>query len=326
MARLSMLLGALAAGVLAASATAQQTTSEDVVVTGQRTVREMAQDYAGTVAVAPTAADQYSRWNRRLCPRVAGIAPAEGQTLIDHIAMRAHAVGIEVEPTGCQANFVIIFAPDSDVLARQIVDSRRDLLGYYSDDDLVTAGREGLDRFANTPRPVRWWHVSRTTTADGRELGDSGARVGRGTQDAVGAARGMDMSSAAMAGNGFSGIEAVRSSGTRARRDTRQDLSFALVIVDTRRIGGLPPQAVADYIAMATLVQLDPDADLSAFPTVLNLFSDPQAGRPTPTGLTEWDLAYLQGLYSAQREAPSARQQRADIAGRIARSMEQSSR
>lgn len=322
-----MLLAGFAAAFVAAGAAAQTTTSEDLVVTGNRTVREMAQDYAGAVAVAPGSADQYARWNRRLCPRVAGLPAEDAQTLIDHIAMRAHEFGIEVEPTGCSANFVIIFTPDSDTVARQIVDSRRDLLGYYNDDDLVTDGREGLERFATTPRAVRWWHVARTTTADGQQLGNSGSRVGRSTADAQAAQQSGDLSGGAvMAGNGYSGVEAVRSNGTRTRRAIRQDLSFALMIVDTRRIEGLPPQAVADYLSMATLVQLDPQADLSAFPTVLNLFSDPQAGRATPTGMTDWDIAYLHGLYDAQREAPSARAQRNDIAGRISRSMERASR
>lgn len=317
--------GGLAAVFLSAGAALAQSSDADIVVTGQR-VREMAQSFAGAVAVAPASADQYPRWNNRLCPRVAGIAAADAQTLIDHIAMRAHEVGIEVEQTGCNANFVIIFAPDSDVVARQIVDSRRDLLGYYNDDDLVTAGREGLDRFANTPRAVRWWHVARTTTADGQQLGNSGSQTGRGTRDAALAASGASMDQVGTAGNGFAGIETVRSGGTRARRAIRQDLSFVLVIVDTRRIAGLPPQAVADYLSMATLVQLNPDADMREFPTILNLFTDAEAGRPPPTSLTDWDIAYLQGLYSAQREAPSARAQRTDIAGRIVRTMERADR
>lgn len=320
-----IVLGGLAVVFLSAGGASAQQAEPDIVVTGQR-AREMAQTFAGTVAVAPAAADQYPRWNQHLCPRVAGIAPDAAQTLIDHIAIRAHEVGLEVEPTGCAANLVIIFAPDSDVLARQIVDGRRDLLGYYNDDDLVTEGRAGLERFANTPRAVRWWHVARTTTADGQQLGNSGSQTGRGTRDAVEASRSGDPGMQIQGGNGFSGIETVRSGGTRARRAIRQDLSFALVIVDTRRIEGVPPQAVADYLSMATLVQLNSEADMSQFPTILNLFSDAQAGRPAPTGLTEWDIAYLQGLYTAQREAPSARAQRSDIAGRIVRSMERADR
>jgi|CXWL01.1.fsa_nt_gi hypothetical protein len=276
----------------------------------------MAAEFAGAIAAAPVAEDQYARWNFRICPSVAGLAPAAAQALIDHIARRADAVGVGVEPPGCSANLIVVFSSDSDQFTRQMVDQRRDLLGFYSDDDVVTAGREALEAFANTPRAVRWWHVAYTVTADGRRLGNTGGRVGRGTRDAVAAAQGMN-GEAAAAGNGFGGIETIRSNGMRTRRTTRQDLGLAVMVVDTRRVAGRPSGAVADYLAMAALVQLDPDADMTRFPTILNLFTD--VGGEVPQAMTEWDLAYLQGLYAATREAANSRTQRAEIARHIVR-------
>lgn len=305
--------------ILSVGAAAAQQADDTIVVTGQR-APEMAQAYAGAVALAPAAADQYARWNIRLCPSVAGLSPADAQTLIDHIARRAHQVGLQTERAGCQPNLVIVFSPDSDTFTRQVVAQRRDLLGYYTQDDVVTAGREGLDDFANTPRPVRWWHISRATDSDGRQLGDTQTRTGHGTLDALAASQG-NGAAASTTGNGFEGLEAVRSSGTRIHRNTRQDLSFALVIVDTSRIAGATPQAVADYLAMATLVQLDPKADMTPFPTILNLFATPD-GQAPPAAMTDWDMAYLQGLYSARRDAANARAQRSDIANRIVRQMQ----
>lgn len=320
--RLAAMIAAFVSTVCLSQAFAQSQ-SEELVVTGER-LRELTQAYAGEVALAPTSADQYARWNFRLCPSVAGVAPDAAQSLIDHIARRAHEVGVATERSGCQANLVIIFAPDGNTLARQIVDTRRDLLGYYSEDDVVTAGRDALEDFANTPRPVRWWHVSRTTTADGQQLGDSRSRTGRSTRNAMAAAQegagpnDQNVVGGVLGGSGFEGAEGVRSQGTRTRRATRQDLSFALVIVDATRAASLPPQAVADYLAMATLVQLNPDADMSAFPSVLNLFAESTPDRPVPTGMTDWDRAYLAGLYGATREASSASRQRAEIARRMA--------
>ncbi|MBL8538234.1 MAG: hypothetical protein JNM59_12585 [Hyphomonadaceae bacterium] len=303
------------------AAHAQEPSSEDIVVTSQR-VREMAETFAAAVAVAPVSEDQYARWNSRLCPSVSGLAGEDAQTLIDHIALRANAVGLVVEPSGCQPNLVLVFAPDSDAITRQIVDSRRDLLGYYSDDDLVTAGREALEAFANTPRAVRWWHVANTVTADGRVLRNSGSRTGRGTLDAVRGSQGMG-AEAATTGNGFGGMEAVRSNGTRARRATRQDLGFVLVVVDTRRIAGVPTSAVADYLAMASLVHLDPEADMSAYPSILNLFAPRPSGVAPPLAMSAWDQAYLEGLYAMTREAANSRQQRSQIARRMAEAVAQ---
>jgi len=293
-----------------------QEAEEPIVVIGTRT-EEFAHNYAQEIALASSAENQYARWSGEMCPSVAGLSTADAQILIDHIARRADQVGVETGRTGCQRNLVIVFASDSDRVAREVVDTRRDLMGYYTTEDQLTAGREALESFATTPRPVRWWHVSYTVGADGRRLADTDTRVGRGTADAVAGSQGM--SDAALKGNGFAGAEAVRSQGSRFRRSTRQDLGFALIIVDTRRIEGLPPSAVADYVAMAALVQLDPSADMRAFPSILNLFADHAAGQNVNLAMTNWDLGYLEGLYAATREAATARQQRSQIARRIVR-------
>ena len=312
------------AAVLAFSLTPANTAiaqpSDEIVVTGNR-VEEVAQAFAAEVASAPAAEDQYARWNHDLCVSVAGLSAADAQTVVDHISRRATEIGLGAERAGCQPNLVIIFANDSDVIARQIVDTRRDLMGYFTEDDTVTAGRGALEAFANTPRAVRWWHISNTTTEDGRSLSNTRTRVGRGTNDALAAAQG-NGAAAATTGNGFNGLEATRARGTRLRRVTRQDMSFALVIVDSRRIAGIPAPAVADYVAMASLIQLNPDADMSRFPTVLNLFADHAAGRALTPAMTAWDQAYLNGLYAATREAANTRQQRAEITRRIVDSME----
>jgi len=308
----------LAIAALALSAPMANAQDDELVVTGRR-AQEMAEQFAGVVAEPVASEGQYARWNDRLCPAVSGLAPDQAQILIDHIARRAHAVGVRAERSGCRQNLIIIFTTDSDAVAREVVTTRRDLMGYFSNEDIATAGRDRLEAFANTARAVRWWHVAYTVTPDGRTLTDTNTGVGRGTHDAVAASQGNTAAAATM-GNGFRGIEAVRSEGSRFRRSTRQDIGFALIIVDTRRIEGLPSEAVADYLAMAALVQLDPDADLRAFPSILNLFADQQTGGPPAAlSMTEWDQGYLQGLYSALREAASARQQRAAIVRRIVR-------
>ncbi|MBN8606604.1 MAG: hypothetical protein J0L81_06785 [Caulobacterales bacterium] len=315
-----LVLAAVLAFSLTLANTAIAQPSDEIVVTGNR-VEEVAQAFAAEVASAPAAEDQYARWNHDLCVSVAGLSAADAQTVVDHISRRATEIGLGAERAGCQPNLVIIFANDSDVIARQIVDTRRDLMGYFTEDDTVTAGREALEAFANTPRAVRWWHISNTTTEDGRSLSNTRTRVGRGTNDALAAAQG-NGAAAATTGNGFNGLEATRARGTRLRRVTRQDMSFALVIVDSRRIAGIPAPAVADYVAMASLIQLNPDADMSRFPTVLNLFADHAAGRALTPAMTAWDQAYLNGLYAATREAANTRQQRAEITRRIVDSME----
>jgi hypothetical protein len=309
----------LAAAIALWSWSAQAQEDREIVVTGER-LREATMEFAAAIASASIAEGQYARWDNDICPSVAGLAQAEAQTLIDHLAVRANQVGMSVEGAGCQPNLVIVFAPDSDRFAREVVDRRRDLLGYYSEDDVITLGRDALEAFAMTPRAVRWWHVSNTTTADGRSLADTRSNDGSGTRGAALAVRG-DIAGAATAGSGYEGAEATRSRGTRLSRETRQDLRFALVIVDTRRIAGMPSGAVADYLAMASFIQLDANADMSGFPSILNLFSARQPGEAPPNAMTDWDVAYLRGLYNARRDADAMRQ-RGDIARRMANDLD----
>jgi hypothetical protein len=71
--------------------------------------------------------------------------------------------------------------------------------------------------------------------------------------------------------------------------------------------------ALADYVSLVSLTQLDPNADTSHYPTILNLFSEPGA----PRSMTEWDVAYLHGVYSMTRDAASAVEQQGQIAHRM---------
>jgi hypothetical protein len=313
---LAAMLAAAALGAAALGSASAQTQSHEIVVTAEM-ARERAAAYTSAIALAPGEADQYARWDDDICARVAGLPAAEAQRLIDHIARRAHEVGLDPAPAGCTANLIVIFAPNANQVAREIVDTRRDLLGYYGDRNIINAGRDALEAFASTPRAVRWWHVAHRMSADGDELGNQQAE--RGNAGAESAA----MNQAAAAGNpsggisagSFEGVDTVRSSGARTRRNTRQDLRFALIIVDAPSVSRASSQAIADYVAMAALAQLNPHADMSSFPSILNLFNS--ASQPPPTAMTEWDAAFLQGLYRTRRDA-AARQQRSDIARRMA--------
>jgi hypothetical protein len=208
-----------------------------------------------------------------------------------------------------------VFTPDSDRFTREIVEQRRALLGYYTGSQAVTLGRDALDTFASRSRPIRWWHVAYTVTADGARVGEANLEFDAGAEAAVTTPRGDAGAPGAgdvAAGSVYAveGQRATRSRGSRAggSSSTGLELAFALVIVDTRRIEGKPAGAVADYVAMASLAQLNAEADMSSYPTVLNLF----AGDHAPSGMTDWDHAYLRALYSTRRTASGLRQ-RADI-------------
>ena len=165
--------------------------------------------------------------------------------------------------------------------------------------DIRTRGAEALEHFISDERPVRWWHVAQTVTRDGEVLRNVQAQMWGGSN----------------ASPHFN-AEVVRAnplSATRGDAPTNQQFRNVVIIVDANRAGAVRLEGLADYIAMVALAQLDPSADTNAYDTVLNLFSGPGAA----TTMTNWDRAYLGGLYTVDPNATSARRQ----AGRIATEM-----
>lgn len=271
-----------------------QEAEPDIVVVGER-LQEMVRSFVGEVATAPNTEHQMARWDRTICPLVAGLPQRQMQYMADRIAQRAHQIGLQTQGPGCQANILIFVTPDASVLAEGIVEEYRTLVAYYATNGVSTLGRGPLDDFATSDAPVRWWHVNETVSGDGQTVsGDaSGSLVMRTTQ-----------------------------APSRFRRMTRQDFLRVLIIVDARQANGVTFQALSDYLAMVSLAQLDPEGETTGTPTILNLFHARDSGGVIPLAMTEWDEAYLDGLYNARRTAPTDLWQRRDITERMVEQLE----
>lgn len=266
-------------------------------------------NFVEQVALEPLSDERpLARWEDDVCVGAVGLSPQDAQTLVDRISVRARSVGLSPGAPGCRANVMVIYAPDADVLTRQIVDQRRDLLGYYADGSAVSSGRAELDQFANTSRPVRWWYVA--TDGAGAIQNRPGVEFDRQSSGREAAAAAAGAESAGGSGGGLSssdiqGMDSVRTNGTRTRSVLRNELTYALVIVDARRVANLQPTAWMDYVAMVSLAQIDPSASTQQFDTILNLFSTSESSQ---TALSQWDDAYLKALYRARRDAGGNRQ------------------
>jgi len=274
----------LAAFAFAASLTpafaqpAENDASDDVeiIVQAPRSSEELVRSFVQELS-APAPHAQMPVWDGSICPGVVGMRARYAQVMIDRMAETAYRIGLTVGEPGCTPNILIYFTRESDALAQEIVQQRR----LVSDRNQAgqTRGRDALRDFATTPRPIRWWHVSRTRTNDGFDV-DQGETT------------------------------TVRSAG-RIRANTRLDLDRVLIVIDADDIDGVRFGAMADYVTMAALAQLNPDADVSGLPSILNLFNDDPEERPAT--LTEWDYSYLEGLYAATRDARSSTQQQREI-------------
>lgn len=303
-------VGAIAAIALlgASPVRAQQPEADpqaDIVVTGVGP--EQIQTFVQQVSAVAPSLDQMGRWDDDICLTVAGLPAEQGQVIVDRVSQRAHMVGLSAGRTGCRTNVFVFFASDANTFARDLVARERSLFAYYHEEHIHTLGQEALTSFIETPRAVRWWHVLQTRTADGFSLSSSQAGNRSPPPPRDGETR---------AGpDAISGAQAVRSQGTRTRSVERQDFNRAVIIVDGQKASGYPVDGIADYIAMVTLAQIDPAAQTHSYPTILNLFDDdPDA---VSFEMTNWDMAYLNGLYRSNRNAASATQQIHDISRRM---------
>ena len=147
-------------------------------------------------------------------------------------------------------------------------------------------GGAALEKFKENGQPVRWWIVTAPVDSDTGQIatripGFIAGETDNGAQN-----------NAVLYGPNINTRQASRFS-TQIVDDAKR----AFIIVDVNKIGDISAVQLAEYIAFVALAQVDPEADATGYASILNVFSDPQQTE----GLTQWDRAYLRGLYDAVR-------------------------
>lgn len=274
---------AVAAGTPAAPE--QEPVTVDDVTVEARPLDEFVRDFVAETG-APARGRGLARWQGRICVGVVNLESGLAQAIADRVSQVGLGLGLDVAEPGCRANIFIVFTADSDGLTAQLVETYPD--AFHVGVGGIDRGRTALAAFTTSDQPVRWWHRSLPVVID------TGAPAIR------------------LPGESDPPMIAVFAA-SRLTTPIRDDLKRAMVIVDVDRLGQVNLAQLADYLAFVSLVQVDPDAELGAYDTVLNLFHDP-AG---VDGLTEWDESYLLALYKVQ-DAPVLRANHAAQAGVVA--------
>lgn len=251
---------------------------------------------------APNRHRGIARWDKAVCIGVANLRPETAQYILDRVSMIAEDIGLRAGAPGCTANVIIIATDDADGLADSLVrDHRRGLrLGGSGMD----RGGAALHAFAASDRPVRWWQVSLPVDA---ATGDRAVRLPGECKSSCG-------SSAGASPEDFAPVTSVFAA-SRLSTQIVDNLIRTVVILDIDQVSRVSGQQLADYVAMVTLAQIDPEADTSRYASILNIFEDTEAA----PGLTNWDQAYLNGLYNAERTRANLRSGRSEIAASIHR-------
>jgi len=232
------------------------------------------------------------RWNAPLCFAVAGLPTDQGLFALGRLREIARTTGVRVMDAGCRYNFFVVFTGEPNKLLKKAIHQHPEAFtesgGAHEIQEFVTPSR---------PQAVRAWHNVETFTRGGIPVNREAACV----TTLVGATY-------------FTAMQAPISCAYSASRIERNDVpafTSALVVVDTT----YPKQAklgqLVDYAAMVGLADISPSADIADAPSVLHLFDEASDAVP-PEGLTNWDRAFLRGLYDTDQASRTQRFQIVD--------------
>lgn len=252
---------------------------EEVVVVAPRD--DMIESFVENVTAA-TSNRRLARWEKVLCPGVIGLRTKPARYMLNTLATTALRLGVRVGNPGCKPNALIVVATDAQAFTRDLVKTHPRVFNASGYEGPVTRGKAALKDFEETPRPVRWWHMAETVSADtGKPIEDGQLKV---------------------------------RSMSRIGENVTDDFAYLIVVIDAKTAGqGVSLKALSAYVTMIVLAQIKPDADPGGVPSILNLFHDRDLGLTPPPGLTDWDWAYLKGLYAANRAKKSRRAPRHEV-------------
>lgn len=283
----------------AASDPTTVTTLEEIVVEG-RPLREATLDFVSRVA-APPRSRGAATWHRRVCVGVGNLQREAAEFVVDRISTVAESVGLQAGWPRCEPRVFIVFASDADEAAQDLVEARRRQFRIgVSGTDL---GDDALDAFVLSDRAVRWWQSSiPVNSSTGRVVTRLPGQQPFTAPPEI--SRPADF-----------GPQAITDSASRIRNPLRDDLSQVIIIVDIDRVAGVDLGALADYLAVISLAQIDPELDPGSYDTILSLFSE---GSNPPPRLTDWDRAFLRGLYAAEQTAEASNARIGNVANSMA--------
>ena len=271
------------AGGLRASA---ETPTENVTVTGSRSAFY---DFSKTFAAPTKVTGKIARWEHRVCPVVMGQNPHFTAFITQHIKYVALAAGAPVNTeASCAPNVEIVFTTTPQTLVDNVRKNDPDYLGYAASG----AQREAL---ATVTRPIQAWYATETTDIKGRSHLDTGRSIvnGNNITNLGGGPSGDNLT--AVPGNIQDLPPFYASTGNHLNDGIHTGFNHILIVIDSTKLAGQEIVPLSDYIAMLALAQVNSLDACQDLPSVVNRMA-PDCGHAVD-GLTQYDLAYLQGLY-----------------------------
>jgi hypothetical protein len=257
-------------------------------------------EFVRSYAAATPNLGQIPRWADELCVQAAGLTVAQATPILERIQAVARLTGQRQGGERCANNITILFSDSPQALIDNLAAKDERILGYYHHIE--------FNRLKTMTRPIQAWYMTATRGTGGVAGGlfSNNGRVERDRPDI----ENLDDPEAPVP---------TGCSDNRFSHCLRSVFVHALVVVDNRRIAGLEPELVADYVTMLVFSQPASLDRCAPLPSIIDLFADcPE--RPKPQGLTSADRAYLVALYRSNPEAKLQNQQ-SEIAEKMDRTL-----
>jgi len=278
---LSLSIAAFRVGAQPAAA-ASHAPPDTVTVQARRERKELERQVSHFVAAVSVRYlnDALSRWNKPICPLVAGLPREQGEFVLARLSQIARQAKAPLAGEHCKkANFYVVVTRDPDGL----------LKAWRARDPNMYMTRNGggyIRNFLATPRPVRVWYNTDFVSSEGVALSANVVAAALG-----GTGLGMQLMMANIP-------TTTVATGTRLRQSAVQSVSSVIVVVDANRVQNLQLGQLADYVGMVGLAEVNLDADVGSAPSIMKLFRDVP---DPPQGLSSFDQAFLSSLYRAEQ-------------------------
>jgi hypothetical protein len=250
---------------------------DSITVEAQRDRGKLERDVDKFVASAIVQPHRYGeslwRWKDKVCPLVAGLNEEQGEFVLARVSQIAKTAGAPLDSDTCTPNLYVIVTPDPDLLLKQ----------WWRREWNLFDGESGVpvNRFLETPRPVRVWYSAGTVGLDGN--------YSTGLLDA-----------SSIRAHPFGELPTSRQvTASRLKLSTTRNIVSIIVVVDSTKIGDINFGQLADYIGLVGLAHINFDKKPGDAPTILKLFESPKESRPKE--MTAWDRALLHALYSTSQ-------------------------
>ncbi len=294
-------------------------TTENVTVLGSR---RMYHDFSRNFSAPTKVTGKIARWERRICPVVAGQNPHASAFIAQHLKYVALAAGARVNnDADCTPNIDIVFTTTPQDLLNTVATNNQHYLGYFSS----VAQKNAL---ATVTRPIQAWYATESTDIKGRHFLDTGRSVVGGTSvqnfngliGQVGRADQAGDNPATSAGSALTDMAPFfYSTGNHINDGIHTGFNHVLIVIDSTKLAGQDIVPLADYIAMLALVQVNAPDACQELPSIVNTMA-PGCDHSAQS-LTLFDLAYLQALYHAANDR-SLMAQRSEIGDLMTDSLE----